>query len=135
MTKADTDTFRELRGRFDGRDPFMTRGHQIIKMRRGNHEIPEWVKDAEKFRKILLRSFPKMATNKRQRAGAGRWVRLVYLYYNLNMTTGQVAVEMKMSIPSVKFTLVCIRRVSKGIRANGTGKIGERPRGRPRKVK
>lgn len=119
------DTFLELRGKFDGQDPFMTGGHQIIKLRTGDRVIPEWTKSDKKIQAILLRSFPKLRTDPKQRVSAARWATIIQLYYRMQMTQGQVAAQMKLR-PKV------VGRLIENI--TFTVKHGSRSRGRPKKI-
>lgn len=127
------DTFEQLRKSFDGSDPFMTQGHQIIKMRRGNRTTPEWVKNNKKIQELLLRSFPKMKTNKTQRMRAGRWARIIHLYFKMKMTYGQVAAELGVTPKRIADFILRIHRASKGRRTDNRGLLGVRKQGRPRK--
>lgn len=127
------DTFLELRGKFDGQDPFMTGGHQIIKMRTGDRVVPEWTKSDKEVQKILLRSFPKLRTSPKQRALAGRWAQAIHLYYRMQMTRGQVAAQMKMNLNATKMLIRSINWAGKGLKANGKGPLTGAPRHRPRK--
>jgi len=120
MTKEDA--YNELRQTFDGQDPFMTKGHQIIKVRRGNRKTPDWAKNENELRKLLLHSFPYMATNKKQRVRAGRWARIINLYFRLQMTHGQIASEMMMSYCAVESAIRNIKRAAKGLKASGEGR-------------
>lgn len=121
MANNSQDTFGELRhSHFDGSDPFMTGGHQIIKIRRIKREPPEWTKNDEAIQTLLLRSFPKLKKNARQRERAARWVRFIHLYYRMGMTHGQVAAEMHISTNDVRHLRYRISNVSKGKRADGT---------------
>jgi hypothetical protein len=113
----------------------MTGGHQIIIPYEGRkRSVPEWVHDAAKIRELLIRAFPKMMTDARQRERAGRWARLIYLYFQANFSDSQVANEMGLTVGQVKKLLNSIRRVAAGKRANNGGKRGIRPRGRPRVI-
>lgn len=112
----------------------MTGGHQIIVPYEGKkRSVPGWVNDKKEVQKILLRAFPKMATDVRQRERAGRWARLIYLYFQANLSDSQVASEMGLTVGQVKKLLNSIRRVAAGKRSNNGEIRGVRPRGRPRK--
>lgn len=128
------DTFGELRGYLDGNDPFMTGGHQILKVRREDRKNPSWVKSNTKIREILLRSFPKMLTDPIQRDRAGRWVRIIQLYFRMRMTYGQVAAELKIPARRVEDLIRSIRRAGAGLKTNGKGPLSKRSAGRPRKL-
>ncbi len=137
----DRDTFWELRKSFDGNDPFMTQGHQILKIRRGDRRIPTWAKDKRKIQAILLRSFPGLRTNIQQRARAARWVVIIQLYFRVQMTLTQVAEETKLPKSLVQSLIRSISRAAAGRKANSQGAFvrgsaglaGQRPPGRPKK--
>lgn len=122
----------KLRRHLDVNDGFMS-AFQITKIRTLEREIPAWTLNDKEVRKVLLRAFPKLRTNGPQAIRAGRWMRLIHLYYRVPMSNSQVAKEMDMSLNVVKKTLQHIRRVAKGRRANNTALLGLTPRGRPRK--
>jgi hypothetical protein len=111
----------------------MVRGHGIKTLRRGQRTVPDWAKDKRKLQSLLLQSFPKMAINVRQRTRAGRWARIIYLYYNLNLTSGQIAKELEAPVNNIKRLLVSIHRASRGLRCNAPKKRSTRPVGRPKK--
>jgi hypothetical protein len=125
--------YAELRGHLDGQDPFMTGGHQIMKTRRGNRIMPEWAKSNKKVQEILIRSFPKLRTNPGQRERAARWATVIHLYFRMQMTSGQVASQMKVTSKVVYDLILRINRASKGLKASGTGPLRGRPAGRPKK--
>lgn len=129
-------TFRELRENyFDGSEPFMTGGHQILKIRRGvQKQIPTWANDDKAIKKFLLRSFPKLQTNDRQRRSAARWVRIIHLHFRAGWTRGDIAEELHLSLDSVRSAIRNIKRAASGIRARGTGPnlgVGHRQKGAP----
>jgi hypothetical protein len=127
------DTFGQLRGSFDGQDPFMTGGHQIIKTRSSNRDVPEWALDNKKVQQILLRSFPKLKTDLKQRARAARWATIIQLFFRMKMTRKQVAEQTKLSSIIVRDLIRNIRRAASGRKTNGQGLAGKRPTGRPKK--
>ena len=127
------DTFQELRASFDGQDPFMTQGHQIIKMRRSDRLTPEWAKSNKRVQEILLRSFPKLRTDPVQRGRAARWAVVIQLYYRMTMTRSQVAAQMKVTQKTISLLLDRIQRASKDMKTNGKGPLSKRPAGRPKK--
>jgi hypothetical protein len=109
-------------------------GHQIVGLRQRKRAVPEWARSNSKVRKLLLRSFPKLATDAKQRAQAARWALIIHLYFRLQYTHRQVAAEIGITSQRVHDLLRSIRRVSNGDRANGTGQLGVSPRGRPKSV-
>lgn len=124
---------RQLRKSMDGSDPFMSGGHQIIITRKGRRRsVPDWAEDDAKLREILIRVFPSMMTNTRQRARAGTWARVAYLYYRANRTSSDIAEDTGMSVPVVERTIHKLKLAGEGLWANGRGKYGVRKRGRPK---
>jgi hypothetical protein len=124
----------KLRGRVDVNDSFMN-AFQIMKTRTMEREIPSWTLNDKKVQQVLLRAFPRLRTDNKAAICAGRWMRLIHLYYRVQMPNFQVAKEMNTSINVVKTTLSHIRRVAKGRRADNTAPLTHSGRGRPRKNK
>jgi hypothetical protein len=114
-----------LRRRMDGDDRFMG-AHQIKKIRTREREIPEWTLDDAEVRKVLLRAFPGLRTSQKQAIRAGRWMRLIHLFYRVQLSNSQVAREMGESLNATKMTLKSIRRVARGQRADNSGPLKER---------
>lgn len=114
------DTLGELRNLriYSSSDQFMRGGHRIINSNRafaGPHRKEElWTNDEIAVRELLLRVFPKLDTNEKDRLRAGRWARLIHLYFKSGLSQGDVANEMKMSKMAVNSMLRNIRRASKG---------------------
>lgn len=123
-----------LRRRMDGDDNFMN-AHQIKKIRTREREVPAWALNDKEVRKVLLRAFPGLHNNNSVAKQAGRWTRLIHLYYRVQMSNSQVAKEMGETLNRVKMTLKSIRRVARGRRADNTGPLSSIPRGRPKTKK
>lgn len=132
--------FAQLRERLDSNDPFMSGGHQIMKTAGATQHnarlrrIPVWANNDEQIRQLLLQSFPKLATDPKQRHRAGRWLQVIHLYYRVGYTRGHIAVELKITEDQVRDLIRNITRAANGKRADGTGKRGIRPIGRPKKI-
>jgi len=124
----------KLRNRMDGDDRFFG-SHQIKKIRTRERDIPEWTLNDADVRKVLLRAFPGLRKKKSVARSAGRWLRLIHLYYRMQMPNSQVAKEMKESLSAIKSMLVSIRRVARGRRADNGKLRSARLRGRPKKSK
>jgi hypothetical protein len=121
-------TNHELRTKIDSEDTFFT-GHRIIKERRGNRPCPDWAVDSNKLRELLLRAFPKLHTNEKQRSSAGRWARVIQLYYRSQMTHGQICAELGLSLPTVASMVRSIDRAAAGKTADkAKGRKGRRGR-------
>jgi hypothetical protein len=138
MSNHTTDTFAELRhDHFDGNDPFMTGGHGILRPRilrpSKRKTLAAWATSDEAIQKILLSAFPKHWTNARQMQRAGRWVRIIHLYFRLGMSSGYIAEETGLKRKNVENMIASIRRVARGLRADNRGLRGLRRRGRPNK--
>lgn len=119
-----------LRSRVD--DAFVGGGHQVVKAREYPHATPDWVNNETKIRALLLRAFPKLKTNDRQRASASRWLRVIHLYFRAHYTNTQVAEEMNLRPNQVRCIVRNIRWVYEGKRADGSGPLKGGKRGRPR---
>lgn len=129
-------TQQQLGKLIDGKEQFMRSGHQILVERKHKRVTPEWVKSDKKIRELLLRSFPRLLINKRQAALAGRWARVIQLYFRMGKTHGQIAEEMGLKYKDVNNLVDRIRRAGQGFCASGTGKkLGVRPNGRPKLVR
>ena len=90
--------------------------------------------DDVKLQELLLKAFPRLATDPVERQRAGRWNRIAYLYYKASQSAQSIADELETSVESVKFALVSMRRVAEGRWANSKGgkkERGVRKRGRP----
>lgn len=122
------DTSQELRntGLFSGSDLFMRNGHQIINSNRAfagpRRKKAKWAYNDEAVQKLLLRVFPKLSMNRLQRERAGRWVRVIQLFYRSGMTRGAIAEEMKLGLNTVHQLLNHIRRAAAGYPCSGSKK-------------
>jgi DNA-binding NarL/FixJ family response regulator len=114
-------TQQELTKLIDGKEQFMRSGHQILVERKHKREIPEWAWSDIKIRELLLQSFPKFRTDKRQAARAGRWARVIQLYFRMGKTHGQIAEEMSIDYNTVKMLIRAIKWSAKGKRTDGSG--------------
>jgi hypothetical protein len=121
-----------LAKQIDPKEQFMRSGHQILVIRSIQKETPDWANSDAKIQKILLRSFPKLKTNKKQSAAAGRWMRIIHLYFRMKQTRGQISAEMNLNYVTVDTLVRNIKRVAAGCRADGHGILGGKPRGRPK---
>ncbi len=117
------DTFRELREIVDGGDPFMRSGHQILVERKHKRIVPDWARSDKEIRKLLLRSFPRLHTDKKQAAGAGRWTRVIQLYFRMGKTHGQIAEEMELGYNMVRMIIRATKWAAQGKRTDGSGKF------------
>jgi hypothetical protein len=116
----------------DGSEAFML-GHQIKKIRTKPRFIPNWTKTAEGIQEVLLRSFPKLHEDEKQRFQAGRWARIIHYYFRLQITSGQIAEELGIKPTTLRQTIAGIKRVAAGGSHDGRHKK-RRKRGRPKRV-
>ncbi len=123
---------KQLRRSFDSKDAFVSGGHQVVQARSNKRLIPDWAMSDTRVREILLRSFPNLKTNVRQRNAAARWMWIIQLYYRLGYTYTQVAEEIGSNPEKVRCVLKSVRRVAIGRRADGRGLLTGK-RGRPKK--
>jgi hypothetical protein len=121
----------KLRGRMDGNEGFMS-AHQIKKVRTLQREIPAWTLNDKEVQKVILRSFPDFKKNRIHAARAARWVRIIHLYYRMQLPNSHVAKDMGITINVLKMALKGMRRVARGQRTDNIGPLGVRPRGRPK---
>jgi DNA-binding CsgD family transcriptional regulator len=121
-----------LRRRMDGSDSFME-GHQITKIRTRARAIPEWALNDEAVKTLLLRVFPKLhVRNSPSARAAGRWLRIIHLYYRAQISNTQISKEMNMTLNAVKMVLKGIRRIERGRKYDNRGPW-KQARGRPKK--
>lgn len=123
-----------LRSVFDTNSSFMV-GHQVkrIRSRHDGRKVPAWSTNDEAVRKLLLRSFPKLATNDLQRRRAGRWMRVIQLYFRSKRSRREVAEDMGESENVIRMLVRSIKLAQKGWRTNGTGKRTQNTRVTPSK--
>lgn len=131
----ELDTFEELRGEIDSHDPFMSGGHQIKHdpQQHTDRPAPMWTRDKATVRGLLLRAFPNLHSNPEQGERAGRWLRVIQLYYFMGLGQRACAEEIGISAKAVNNIIERIKHVRDGKRANGLQRHGHR--GRPRKAK
>jgi hypothetical protein len=130
------DTFQELRDiGFSGSDQFMNRGHRIINSNRAfagpKRRKAKWAMNDDAVQALLLQTFPKLETSESQRRRAGRWARIIQLYYRLGLSYGHTAAEMKVTTRYVRTLLRNIRRAAAKRPCAGAPVYGRR--GRPKK--
>jgi hypothetical protein len=126
---ASSEDFGSLRNSFDGSDSFM-RGHQITTLgnRKRDRCIPEWTKYDAQIQGVLSRSFPKLGTNKKQRAQAGCWSQFIYLYWRASEDRQTIMSEMRLTAEQFKTLRTRIVRAGNGLPTDGRKKRGG-PRG------
>jgi hypothetical protein len=109
----------DARDEVDGDDmssyhPVRTREHERF--------VPLWVLDDEKLRQVILKTFPKQATDAQQRESAGRLLRIVYLYFRANQWVKTIAGAVGCSVRAVEGVIRRARKV--GAEMFGSGRAG-----------
>jgi hypothetical protein len=132
------DLFKQLRERFDGDDLFVAGGHSVGGVAGTRHQerifnTPAWVNDNTQIRSLLLKVFPKLETDEKQRMRASKWLLIIYLYFRRGLTSSRIALELKTTDKAVRNIIYCIRRAAKGLRTDTGKPRGLKPRGRPQK--
>ena len=116
------EDLRKLRKKMDANDPFLAGGHQIVKARTREKEIPAWANNNVETQKLLLKAFPKLRLSNSQRRSAARWGAIISMFYRMNWTYSQVAEELSTSPKAVERILYRIRRVAKGSTKHSRGR-------------
>jgi hypothetical protein len=122
----------------DRKDQFqkghLVRGAPKSSWRKRAGNIPAWALDNESIKQLLLKIFPKMNSNRRQRDSAGRWAAVIHLYFRAARPALEVADTLKIPEKKVYDTVLRIKRAAKGLRTTGRNRTAGKP-GRPRRRK
>lgn len=106
---------KKIRKVVDSNEIFATsHGEEAPRREHGLKKIPAWTKSDAEIRKLLCRVFPKLAHHSRQRKAAALWLRIIYLYFRIGMTRGQIVDEIHMSNEAVRTILKRIRFAAAG---------------------
>lgn len=110
-----SDDMKQLRKSFDGGDNFIAGGHAVRGGGSTNHaqrvaNPPLWVNDALKVQALLTKVFPLMVKSKTQRERAGRWARVIQLYYRMGLTRGRVCKIMDVNLNVLNLILLRIEK-------------------------
>lgn len=133
MADNNRAIMKGLRKVFDGGGTFMS-GHQVVRSRESigiTRRIPAWTSDDAAVRSLLLGAFPLLASDPRQRARAGRWMRIIQMYFRSKMAYPEIMAEMGTSQNVIKMLLRSITRASRKRRGNSGRPYGARM-GRPK---
>jgi hypothetical protein len=91
--------YQRLRQEFDGSDKIINAVTVRGNGRAGHDQrvanAPEWAMNNAALRALLLRAFPRMETSPTQRARAGRWARIISLYFSQGCTALDVAMTIR----------------------------------------
>jgi hypothetical protein len=133
QSSLNPEHIQGLMSSFDGKDHFQT-GHSrrsgpTLRMRK----MPEWMKNEKNIHALLLRVFPKLKTDARQRTSAAHWAGLIRLYFKSGWKARDVAGELNISEKQVYDTAQRITRAGAGLRTTGKRRTGRR--GRPKSIR
>ena len=110
--------FPKMRHKVDANDAFMS-AFGVKKVRTVEREIPEWTLIDTEVRRVLYTAFPKLDTNVNQRNSAGKWARIIYLYYRMRLPRQIVAKELRMNKVLLKRWIQKISFAEKGLNTVG----------------
>lgn len=117
-------TTEGLRTILDSDDLFLT-SHQITKKRSHIKRCPEWVKHDRQIKELLKFVFPRLIEKSdkgsAQRKRAGRWARVIHLYFRTNLTYKETAEEMGEKPKTIEGIIRRVLLASEGKRTNGSG--------------
>lgn len=116
------EDLKKLRKKMDSNDPFLAGGHQIVKARTREKEIPAWANNNVETQKLLLKAFPKLRVDNSQRKSAARWASIISMFYRMNWTYSQIAEELDTTPKAVERALYRIKRVAQGKTKNHRGR-------------
>ncbi len=86
-------------------------GHHALKRREHIRLIPTWTLNDGQVREVLWKVFPKHDTSARQRESAGRWLRIIYLYFRANQWAKTIAEAVGCSVRAVESVICRARKV------------------------
>lgn len=114
-----------LRTKIDSSDQFLEGGFEVKAIRSLEREIPEWALSNKEVQRVLMTAFPKLSLIEKSRKArkrinkAGRWMRIIHLYYRMGLPKQIVAKELKMREGTLDTTLRNINRVERGLTVRG----------------
>lgn len=112
----------QIRRVIEGNETF-AQGHQLVGARTYKRPVPAWALNDKTVRKMIVRAFPRMFEDAAAHASASRWASVIQLYFRLGYTRTQVAEEIGSSAQKISGVIRSILRASKGLRADGSGKL------------
>ncbi len=119
---SDWDLLRQI---VDGSESFMSHAG-TMKVRTIDREVPEWTLSDARVREILLRSFPKLRKEEKQRSKAARWCRIIYLYYRMRLPRQIVAKELRISETGLNGHIQRIGWAASGLNTAGKKRSGKK---------
>jgi hypothetical protein len=81
---------------------------QLIRPHRRSH-ISDWANDNSFLRKLIIRSFPNI-TNAAVRNRAGRWLRVIKMFWVQQMSRGEISLELGQNYNTVSCLIKAIRK-------------------------
>jgi hypothetical protein len=111
------------------------RNMRVVRTRYAAREIPDWSRNDESIRALLLARYPKLATpGTRDRRDAGRAVFLLYFAYRLLWSDEQIAAQMGITRASVVYLLWLMKKRADRVLGGDWEIAGRNRDGRPRFV-
>lgn len=92
---------------------------QLCIIRRKVKPQHSWAARNDSIQRVLLTAFPKLVRNESQRRRAGRWARVIQLYFQMGLSYAEVGQEIKEKPGTVMTLIRSISRVAGGRTANG----------------
>lgn len=95
--------------------------HHGVRTREHERPIPAWTQNDAQVRQVLLSTFPGLATDPKQRASAGRWLRIIYLYFRVHQWAKTIAESLGITVRAVESVIRRAREV--GERMFGAARV------------
>jgi hypothetical protein len=86
-------------------------GYHAVQTREHKRLIPVWTLSDDRVREVLHKLFPKHDKDARQRESAGRWLRIIYLYFRVNQWAKTIAEATGISVRAVENVIYRARKV------------------------
>ncbi len=77
-------------------------GYHAVRTREHQRLIPAWTLRDDQVREVLDRLFPEHDTDARQRESAGRWLRIIYLFFRVHQWDKTIAGAVGSSVRAVE---------------------------------
>ena len=113
---------------------YLIRGAPKGSWKKRTENIPAWALNNKTVKELLLMVFPKMSSDRRQRDRAGRWARVIQIYFRAARPASETAHTLGISQKAVYDTVLRIRRAARGLRTTGRERTAGKP-GRPRRIR
>jgi DNA-directed RNA polymerase subunit RPC12/RpoP len=82
-----------------------------VRTRKYERQVPLWALDDKKLGAVLRKVFPRLDNDDTQRESAGRWLRIVYLFFRANAWAKAIAISLGCSVRAVESVIRRAREV------------------------